>query len=119
MIKAIAGAILVVWGYLDAIKYHIEAVKIRKTKTTVGRSRWFINLALGNDIYRIYYFIFIDNNIYVLITALLATMFMLEMFWEIYKNYPYKMRGCPNFKRPNIWVYFLNSLQSNKIRKRL
>ena len=119
MIKELAGFGLIVWGYLDGIKYCIEANKIKRLRSSKNHSRRFIDLALGNDLYRLMYFCFIDRNIYLLITTLIALVCMLYMFWEIYLWYPYRMRGCSNFRRPNLFLYTLNSLLPNRLRRRL
>ncbi len=122
MIKDIAGVILIIFGYLDAIKYHFQSQKIKQAKTAIGNSRKFINLAIINDFYRFFYFIFIDNNYYVLITAILALIFMLELYWNIYIFYPYKQYPKSKttvLKRPNIILYIYNSLLPNKIRRHL
>jgi hypothetical protein len=119
MIREIAGMIIVIWGYLDGYKYHLEARKIREVKTARGHSRKFINIALGNDLTRFFYFIFIDKNVYVLLTTIIALVFMIEMWLEIYKYYPYRYKHLKNFKRPNVVVYFINSLLPNSIRKKL
>jgi len=118
-IRNLAGLVLILWGYFDGIKYHFQAQAIRKTKLARGHSRKFINIALGNDKYRLFYFFFIDRNFYVLLTSIIALVFMIELWITQYKYYPYRMRGCSNFKRPNIFIYLFNSLISNKIRKRL
>lgn len=118
-IRNLAGIGLCIWGYIDGVKYWFEARKIIEHRSSKGHSRKFINMAMGNDIYRLFYFFFIDRNFYVLFTSALALFFMLYMFWQLYKYYPYRMRGCSNFKRPNLWIYFINSILSNKLRKRL
>jgi hypothetical protein len=119
VLKELAGLFLIIWGYFDGVKYHFEACKIREAKSSRGHSRKFINMAIGNDFYRLFYFFFIDRNYYVLITSVIALVFMIEMFWELYKYYPYRMRGCQNFIRPNLGLYITNSLIPNKLRKRL
>lgn len=119
LIKSIAGVILCAWGYLDGVKYHLEAVKIREARSSKGHSRKFINLALGNDFYRLFYFFFVDRNYYVLMTSIIALFFMLEMFWQLYIYYPYKYRNLKNFKRPTLFLYIINSLIPNSIRKKL
>ena len=119
MFKEITGFILIFWGYVDGLKYHFEACKIRDHQSSKGHSRKFINMAMGNDIYRLFYFFFVDRNYYVLITSAIALLFMFEMFWQQYKYYPYRMRGCVNFKRPTILLYLINSILPNKLRRRL
>lgn len=120
MIKDVAGLLLIAWGYLDGIKYWIEGNKIRRIHSSKGHSRNFINLALGNDVYRLFYFIFIDRNIYVLITTIIALVCMVYMFYQIYTYYPY--RTYPRKKiiaRPSIIRYIWNSLLPNRIRRHL
>ena len=119
VIRTLAGILLVIWGYGDAVKYHFQCQAIRQVHLAKGHSRKFINLAIGNDKYRLFYFFFIDRNFYLLLATLTALFFMLELWFTQYKYYPYRMRGCPNFKRPNIFVYLINSMLPNKIRRRL
>ena len=118
-IRNIAGFILVAWGYFDALKYHILGTKIKQLQSAKGQSRRFINFAIGNDLYRLFYFFFVDRNYYLLISSLVALYCMCYMFWEIYLWYPYRRRGLLGFKRPNIVLYLINSLQTNSLRKRL
>jgi len=118
-IKFISGFILVLWGYFDGIKYYFQAQAIKKVKLAKGHSRKFINLALGNDKYRLFYFFFIDRNLYVLLTSIIALVFMLRLWYIQYLYYPYRMRGCFNFKRPNLILYTINSLLPNRIRRKL
>lgn len=119
MIKVVAGIILVAWGYLDAVKYVLEGNKIKDNKSSKGHSRKFINIALGCDIYRLYYFFFIDRNYYVLATAFLALISMSYMWAQLYLWYPYKHRGLCNFKRPSLFIYTINSILPNRLRRRL
>jgi len=119
MIKEIAGVVFVVWGIIDAIKYHLQASKIRKVRSGREHSRMFLNMAIGNDIYRFVYFWYINRDLYVLFTALLAIVFMVEYWWALYLYYPYRYRNLNGFKRPNILIYLINSLLPNSIRRRL
>jgi len=119
IIKFSCGLFLCIWGYLDGIKYHFETKKIKEHKSSKGHSRKFINMAIGNDLYRLFYFFFIDRNYYVLITSIIALYFMIEMFYTIYNYYPYRKRGLVNFKKPNICAYVWNSVQPNYWRKHL
>ena len=122
MIKEVSGLIFVIWGILDAYKYELQALKIRKVKSAKEHSRMFLNMAIGNDIYRFVYFWFINRDLYVLATAILAMVFMLHYWWEIYKFYPYKKypkEVIKTMQRPNMLLYIVNSLLPNKIRKHL
>jgi len=119
LITNISGIILIFWGYFDAIKYYFQAQKIKQIKSARGNSRKFINMAIGNDAYRLFYFYFIDRNYYVLTTSILALICMIYLWWQIYWYYPYKCRGLDGFKRPGILLFLINSLLPNRIRKRL
>lgn len=120
----ILGLYLTLCGVGDAVKYHWQASAIRKEGVAKGHSRKFINMALHNDHVRIIYFIFfyLVNGFvdwYLFISAIIAVIFMTELWFVIYLYYPYRMRGCSNFKRPDLITYFINSLLPNHIRKRL
>ena len=114
----ITGLLLTITGIFDACKYHWSAEKIRRHKSAQGRSRKFINTAIINDIIRIIHVSLIPD-IYLIISSCLALICMCEHFWMIYKYYPYRRRGLLNFKRPNIFLYIINSLLPNSIRKKL
>ena len=115
----ILGLLLILSGFFDGYKYHIEACAIRKVKTSKGHSRRFINWATGIDIYRLYYLTVKNPDIFLVLATILAILFMLEMWYTIYWFYPYRRRYQPGFKRPNILIYLINSLLSNKVREKL
>lgn len=114
----ILGIILVITGIFDGIKYYWQSLAIRKAKIAKGHSRKFINVALLNDIVRIIYSISI-GDMYIFLSSLLAMVCMIGLMITIYEFYPYKNRGLRNFKKPAFHIYFINSLISNKKRKRL
>jgi hypothetical protein len=118
LLKDIFGIIFIITSYFDAIKYIWQSKAIKKAGTAKGQSRKFINAAIFNDIAKLIYAILI-KDIFIGISAIIALMTMIHCFYTIYKYYPYRMRGCQNFKRPNILLYLMNSLQPNSIRKRL
>lgn len=118
-IGGVLGFLLIITGILDSFKYHWEAKKIRAVGTAKGHSRQFINVAIYHDVVRVIYLLTINRDWYLLLVSLIALYTMFDMFWAIYTRYPYKMRGCPNFKRPNIVLYFINSTLPNQIRKKL
>ena len=61
LLKDIVGSILVVTSIFDAIKYTLQANKIRQTKNAKSQSRKFINFAIVNDIVKFAYgFIILD-----------------------------------------------------------
>ena len=113
------GLILILSGFFDGYKYHIEACAIRKVRTAKGHSRRFINWATAIDMYRLYYLLHSNRDIFLILATVLAIGFMIEMWYTIYLFYPYRHRYQSGFRRPNILIYFVNSLLSNKVRKRL
>jgi len=117
-LKNFIGILLTISGIFDSIKYHWASQKIRQVKTAKGQSRKGINAAIINDGIRIGY-CFLIKDIYLIISSILAMICMLECFYTIYTYYPYRMRGCYNFKKPNIFLYLINSILPNSIRKRL
>lgn len=118
------GIYVIISGFLDAYKYHWQSQTIRKMGTAKGHSRKFINAALHNDIVKLVY-LFVSGITYrrfdwfLILTSIIACFYMIELFVTIYLYYPYRCRKLNNFKRPNIFVYTINSLLPNKIRKRL
>jgi hypothetical protein len=118
ILKDTIGVILVIISIFDAFKYSIQARKIQKAKSAKSMSRKFINFALTNDFVKMGYGIVI-SDLFIVSSSILALICMMDLWWEIYWFYPYRMRGCSNFKRPNILLYLLNSILPNRIRKKL
>ena len=117
-LKDVFGTILIITSILDAIKYSLQASKISKVKSAKSMSRKFINFAILNDLVKLTYgFIIWDS--FIIISSLLAIGCMFHLFYVIYLYYPYRMRGCSHFKRPNIILYTANSWLPNSLRKRL
>lgn len=110
---------LLLCRFFDGYKYHKLSQRIRKIKSAKGHSRDAGNIALGVDIFMLGYFIFKNFDLYMIISTIIIIGFVLEYWFTVYWFYPYRMRGCPNFKRPDLWAYLLNSIQSDKYRKRL
>ena len=124
----ILNLILVIdfWGiglllvrFLDGYKYHIESSALRRTKVAYGRSRRFINYAWSADAYMIAYLFIHKRDWYLVVSCIIALGFMTEYWITLYNKYPYRMRGCINFKKPNIIIYLLNSILPNCLRRRL
>jgi hypothetical protein len=113
------GLGLIICRFYDAYKYYVQSKKIRKLGTAKGHSRDFGNIALGVDIFMLCYFIFKNFDLYMIISTIIMILFVAEYWFTLYWFYPYRMRGCSNFHRPDLWHYFLNSLQPDKYRKRL
>jgi len=117
-LKELFGGLLIVTSIFDAIKYSLQANKIRYTKTAKSQSRKFINFAILNDIVKLIYgFIILDW--YIIISSLLAIGCMFDLWYTTYLYYPYRCRGLIGFKKPNILFYLMNSILPNSIRKRL
>jgi len=117
-LKEIFGGLLIISSIFDALKYTIQANKIRKEGTARAMSRRFINWALFNDVIKLGYGIIIFDA-YIVASTILALVCMSQLFWTIYVFYPYRKRTQFGFKRPNIMLYFWNSLLPNSIRKKL
>jgi len=117
-IKDFFGGLLIITSIFDAFKYSLQARKIQKEKTARSISRKFINFALINDFIKLGYGIII-HDWFIICSSILALICMIDLWWQIYWWYPYRMRGCSNFKRPNIFLYTINSILPNRIRKRL
>lgn len=117
-LKNIVGFFLILGGILDAIKYtwHIQA--IRKIRTASGHSRKFANAAITQDLIKLVYG-FVIRDVFIIISTIFALITMTMYFYTIYKYYPYRNRKRPHFKRPNIFIYTMNSLIPNRLRQRL
>jgi hypothetical protein len=118
ILKEILGTILIITSLFDAWKYVWNAQAIRRIRTAKGHSRKFINAAIFNDLIKLAYGIVIIDW-FIILSSILALVTMGYNFYTIYIFYPYKMRGCFNFKRPNIILYTINSWLPNRIRRRL
>ena len=116
--KQIIGALLVFTSIFDALKYAVQANKIRKQQSAKGMSRRFTNWAISNDIVKLIYGIILVD-IYIIVSSIMALGCMMYLWIETYLWYPYKHRGLSNFKRPNILLYLINSIIPNSIRKHL
>ena len=118
ILKDFLGGLLILTSIFDAFKYSLQARKIAKEKTAKSMSRKFINFALTNDFVKLGYGIVI-GDLFIISSSILALICMIDLWWQIYWYYPYRMRGCYNFKRPNILLYIVNSILPNKLRKKL
>jgi len=118
IIKDSLGVVLIFTGILDGWKYIWQAQGIKRVGTAKGHSRKFLNAAICNDLIKMLYAISI-KDIFIFSTSILALISMCYNYYIVYKYYPYRMRGCSNFKRPNIFLFLLNSALPNKLRKRL
>jgi len=114
----ILGFLLIITGIFDSIKYLWESSKIKSIKTARGHSRKFVNASLINAVMRLIYSISI-SDIYFTIISILSLYCILHFWITIYLYYPYRNRNKPNFKRPSLIIYIINSLLPNSLRKRL
>jgi len=117
-LKDVLGILLIITSIFDAIKYSVQAHRIRIAKSSKNLSRKFINFAIGNDIVKMAYGICIIDP-FIIISSILAIICMLDYMHSQYLYYPYRCRGLVGFKRPSLFIYFINSLLPNQIRKRL
>lgn len=116
--KNIVGWLLIWGGCLDAYKYVIQGIKIKKAQSARNVSRRFVNYAIICDVLKIVYSVII-MDFYIFVISAIAIFCMAFMWYELYLWYPYRHRGLLNFKRPNIIHYLINSIVPNRIRKRL
>jgi hypothetical protein len=114
----IFGVLLIGTGILDAAKYALQGHKIQIAKSAKNFSRQFMNFALGNDLIKLAYGIIIWD-FYIVLTSVLALVTMIYMWYQIFLWYPYRKRGLINFKRPSIFIYVINSLLPNSLRRKL
>ena len=110
--------LLIILGIIDGYKYVVQAQKIRRLKSAKGQSRFFINLAWIVDVGKIICGIIVLEK-WLVITTLIGFFCVMYLFFVTYVFYPFRMRGCPNFHRPNIVLYTINSWLPNRIRRRL
>lgn len=110
--------LVLICGFVDAVKYRIETNKIKRTKSSRDVSRRFTLMAVGCDIVLLAYVILI-KDLTLTIVRFMSLYFMCELYWWQYIFYPYKMRKLENFKRPSFFRFFVNSCKPNRIRKRL
>ena len=116
--KELFGLLLIGTSILDALKYSIQANKIKRERTAKSMSRKFINFAILNDLVKLGYGLTI-LDLYIISSSILALICMIQLFYTIYIFYPYRCRGLNGFKRPGILTYTINSALPNKLRKRL
>lgn len=117
-LKEIFGGLLILTSIFDAIKYYWAAKKIIEVGTAKGQSRKFLNAAIINDLVKLGYGIII-KDIYIISSSILALFTMIYDYHTVYLFYPYKYRNLLNFKRPSIFIFILNSILPNLLRKRL
>lgn len=118
LLKDIFGGLVIITSLFDAWKYIWQSQAIRKIKTAKGHSRKFLNAAIFNAIAKLLYGIILFD-IFIVISSTLAVSTMIYNYFTVYKFYPYRCRGLTGFKRPSIFIYMINSLLPNRLRRRL
>jgi len=109
---------VIIAGVADAYKYMRLRQKIMRTKSSRDVSRMFALIAIICDIIFVAYTLIIRDPFLVFVRGI-ALYTTIDLYYFIYLFYPFKTRGLPNFKRPSLWTFFVNTLQPNGIRKRL
>lgn len=110
--------LVLITGFVDAIKYRVETTKVKKNKSSRDVSRKFTLMAIICDIILLVYVVLIKEPT-LFIVRLMSLVFMCELFWYQYLYYPYKLRNVENFKRPSFFIFLWNACLPNKTRKRL
>ena len=118
MYKYIFGNLLIITSFFDAWKYIWSAKAIKKIGIAKGHSRKFLNAAIFNDLIKLIYGICVQD-IFIISSSILALLTMGYNFYILYLYYPYRYRTLINFRRPNIFLYLINSIIPNSMRKRL
>lgn len=118
MLKEVFGILLIITGVFDAGKYSLQAWKIQKAQTARAQSRKFVLMAIGNDLIKTVYSIFI-MDIYIFLSSVLALFCMLHLWLVVYQYYPYKQRGLHNFKKPSLLTFTVNAMIPNQYRAHL
>lgn len=104
-------------GLLDAYKQKFLVHKILRYKSSKGVSRAFINAGIVHKIFLSVWAIFYLGDWVVSISSLFALYTTVELWYIVYKYYPYKNKGRFGWKRPSMLKYILNSLTPNKFCK--
>lgn len=115
----ILRVMVLVTGCLDAYKYRFLTMKISRLKSSREISRKFLNASIISRLILLIYVSLVLNDTTLTFVSVIALYTMCEAFYHVYLYYPYRNRGLKNFRRPSVWAYLVNSLRSNKTRKRL
>ena len=93
-LQQIFGNALIFTSIFDALKYVVQANKIRKQKTAKGMSRRFINWAVSNDIVKLIYGIII-GDLYIILSSLLASVsFVIYVTLLDFSKFSFHHIGC-------------------------
>ena len=118
LIKTVFGVLLIITGIFDAWKYSLQAMKIQRAKNAKVQSRKFVLMAIGNDLIKTIYSVIILDP-YIFLSSVLAMVCMLQLWWVVYKFYPYYLRGLRGFQRPSLLVFTINACIPNQHRRHL
>ena len=91
------GISFIISSIFDCWKYIWQSSAIKRVGTAKGHSRKFLNAAMFNDMVKLCYGLVI-MDIFIIASSILALVTMGYNFYTVYKFYPYRMRGCTNFK---------------------
>lgn len=116
--KKVVQFLVLIAGVADAYKYSRLRQKIMRTKSSRDVSRMFSFIAIVCDIILVAYTLFIRDPFLIFVRSI-ALYTTIDLYYFIYYFYPFKMRKLDNFKRPSLWIFILNTLEPNHIRKRL
>ena len=110
---------LLIWaGIADAYKYGRLRQKIVRIKSSRSVSRMFSLIAIICDIIFVLYVLIIKDPFLIFVRGL-ALYTTVDLYYHVYLYYPFKTRNLNNFKRPNLWIFLLNTLEPNSTRQRL
>ena len=110
---------LLIWaGFADAYKYSRLRQKIVRVKSSRSVSRMFSLIAIICDIIFVLYVLIIKDPFLIFVRGL-ALYTTVDLYYHVYLYYPFKTRNLNNFKRPNLWIFLLNTLEPNSTRQRL
>ena len=111
--------LVLITGIADAFKYKLLAQKVGRLKSSREISRNFINISLLKNFILLLWAYFFIKDWAITWSCIISLCTGVEAFHVVYMNYPYRMRGMNNFRRPNILEYTLNSIIQKSKKKRL
>lgn len=117
-LKTLLGVLVLIAGIFDAYKYRRQTQKLRRNKSSRNISRMFVFIAIICDVVIVLYTVVIKDPILITIRAL-SLYTMCELYYNVWKFYPYKNKKKRKFKRPNLIIFVWNTLLPNNIRRHL
>lgn len=117
-LKTLFGVLVLIAGIFDAYKYRRQTQKLKRNKSSRNISRMFVFIAIICDIVIVLYTVIIKDFILIIIRTL-SLYTMCELYYYVWKFYPYKNRKKRKFKKPNLILFLRNTLLPNNIRRHL